>query len=111
MPVLKEDGRTYLVHDAEVWDAKKCEKAAKHTAKDGLGTKYPFKGYIGGQQYGKHRYNGGCVRNDEWYDGEICPLPQVAEGFEIIHIPTWGYRIRKIQPAKVHTTEFDRLMS
>jgi len=91
-----ENGYYYFVHDAEVWDAKKCEKAAKHTAKDGYGTKYPFEGFIGGcERYGQRRYNGGCIRNDEHYDGEILPLPIVADGFQIIHQSTWGYRIVK----------------
>ena len=89
------NGETFFVHDPEIWDAKKCEKAAKHTAKDGLGTKYPFKGYIG-NHYTKTRYNGGCIRNDEWYNGEIIPLPQIAEGFKIVYKSTWGYQIIKL---------------
>lgn len=85
---------------AETWDAKTCEKKAKHVAKDGLGTPYPFKGYIGSStsippKYGAIRYNGGCVREGEWYQGEFFPLPNVAEGFVIQHVPNWGYRIVK----------------
>ena len=82
-------------HEPEVWDKKKCEKEAKHTATDGIGTKYPFKGYIG-NRYGKVHYNGGCTRNGEWWQGEEFPLPVIAEGFEIITVPTWGCRIVKV---------------
>ncbi len=85
-------------HPQPIWDAKKCEKEAKRTAKDGLGTPYPFKGYIGCHpQWGVVRYNGGCEREGKWYQGENKPLPKVAEGFEIINVSTWGWRIRKIE--------------
>lgn len=30
------------------------------------------------------------------YNGEIRPLPVLAEGYEIIVVPTWGWRIRKV---------------
>lgn len=84
----------YQQHPSETWDAARCEKEANHTASDGLGTPYPFKGYIG-SHYGKHRYNGGVIRDGEYYDGEIVPLPEVDDAYEIIHVPTWGYRIVK----------------
>ena len=91
---------SYYQHPQETWDAKTCEKKAKYLAKDGTGTKYPWRGYIGPDAwgmggYGKRRFNGGCVHNDQWYDGDITPLPVVAPGFKIIHVPTWGYRIVK----------------
>jgi hypothetical protein len=95
----------YYERSQEVWDAAKCAKAANRTATDSLGTPYPFKGYIESTtgypciSYGQHRYNGGCIRNDEWYEGEIIPLPKVSAGFEIIHVPTWGYRIIRKQKA------------
>lgn len=94
----------YYVHPREVWDAKTCEKLAKHTAKDGLGTPYPFKGYLGSSasippRFGKIRYNGGKVINGEWYQGEEFPLPEVAEGYEIVKVPSWGWRIVKKEPA------------
>lgn len=84
----------YFRRQPEVWDTAKCERMAKHTAKDGMGTKYHFKGYIG-NHYGKVRYNGGCVRQDQWYEGEIIPLPQIAPGFRLIRRPTWGWQILK----------------
>lgn len=83
-------------HEPEVWDEKKCAKAAKHWARDGMGTKYPWPGYIGcttSGQYGTHRYNGGTTINGEWWQGEVKPLPIVHEKYEIIEVPTWGYRI------------------
>lgn len=83
-------------HPAEVWDAKKCQQMARYRATDGMGTPYPFLGYIGDSCYGDIRYNGGCERGGKWWQGEKHPLPVVAEGFEIIHVPTWGYRIRKV---------------
>jgi hypothetical protein len=78
----------------EYWDARTCERKAKHTAKDGLGTKYPFKGYIG-NHYGKTRFNGGCIRNDKWYEGQVIPLPVIAPGFKLVHKLTWGWQIVK----------------
>ena len=76
----------------EVWDEARCQQAAKHTATDGLGTKYPFKGYIG-NNYGETRYNGGCVRDGQWWQGEYRPLPRIASGYEIVYVPSWGWRI------------------
>lgn len=60
-----------------------------------MDTPYPFRGYIG-NHYGAVRYNGGCTRNGVWYQGEFFRLPIVHQDYEIIHVPTWGYRIRKI---------------
>ena len=87
-------------HPRETWDRKKCEKLAKRIAKDGLGTKYPFKGYIGDlirQCSGtKVWHNGGTVIDGKWYQGETQQLPDVAEGFKIVNVLTWGYRIIKL---------------
>ena len=77
----------------ETWSKEQCKKAANRTARDGMGTPYPFKGFIGDSQYGEKLYNGGCIRDDQWYAGEFFPLPIVAEGYKIIRVPTWGYRI------------------
>jgi len=92
-----------LIYDypAEIWDAATCEKKAKHLAKDGMGTKYPFRGYIGSSAsvpaaYGVTRYNGGTVIDGAWYDGINRPLPTLATGFEIVVVPSWGWRIVKI---------------
>jgi len=90
----------YFQHPAETWNKQKCEKIANSIAKDGLGTPYPFRGYIGSStstppKYGSVRYNGGCIRNEEWYQGEFFPLPIIHDSFEIIFVPTWGYRLVK----------------
>lgn len=86
-------------HPREIWDVKKCEKLVKHIAKDGLGTPYPFKGYIrlGNQGDLQVRYNGGCVRDGEWWQGEEWQLPKLADGFELVRIRTWGWRIIKVK--------------
>jgi len=85
----------------EVWDMAKREKKAKHLATDGMGTPYPFRGYIGSSAcrpstYGVEIYNGGCVHNNEWYNGENRPLPVIAKGFKIVVMPSWGWRIVKV---------------
>jgi len=90
---MKNDN--WYTYPQETWDAKKCEKAAKHRATDGLGTPYPFLGFIGGERYASQRYNGGTVINDEWYQGVHRPLPIIAEGFELVHKITWGWQIIK----------------
>jgi hypothetical protein len=89
----------------EVWDTKKCEKMAKRIARDGLGTPYSFRGYIGHghgsvPMYGKVYYNGGTVKNGKWFQGEDRPLPKVAKGFKIVYRPTWGFQIVKVQHHK-----------
>lgn len=83
----------------EVWNAQTCQKMANRHAKDGLGTPYPFKGYIGSsQRYGVTRYNGGCTRDGKWWQGENHPLHMIHPDYEIIVVPTWGYRIRLRDP-------------
>lgn len=88
----------YYHHAPEKWNADKCRKVSRKTVRDGLGTPYPFKGYIGQTSgmslaYGTTRYNGGCIRGGKWYIGEVRPLPYLADGFEIVTVPTWGERI------------------
>jgi hypothetical protein len=90
-------------HKPEVWDATKCLKLSRHVATDGMGTPYPFKGYIGSSasrptKYGTETYNGGCICDDKWYRGEFFPFPKLAKGFKIEHVSTWGWRIVKIKP-------------
>jgi hypothetical protein len=81
-------------HHAEIWDTAKCRKAARRHAKDGMGTRYPFLGYIG-NHFGETRYNGGCVREGRWWPGENRPLPVVTDAYEIVRVPTWGYQLRR----------------
>jgi hypothetical protein len=85
----------------EIWDAKKCKKLANYTAKDGMGTKHPRKGYLGSSAsippaFGTIRYNGGCIHDGVWYQGENRPLPKIADGYEIIVISSWGWYIVEI---------------
>jgi len=91
----------FYIHPRETWDEEKCKKIAKRVARDGMGTKMHFPGYIGSciapYGWGKTRYNGGCVRDGEWYDGEIRRLPRVAKGFKIVKRPTWGYQLVKVE--------------
>lgn len=93
-------------HPQQTWDAKKCEKLARRTTRNGIGTKNPYKGMVSYGELGGHyvhgmrvRYNGGCVRgegeNEKWYQGEEWPMPILAEGYEFVYTPHWGYRIVK----------------
>ena len=92
----------------ETWDREKCERLAKHVAKDGLGTPYPWPGYIGSYTspaaYGDIRYNGGCIHDGQWWQGEHRPLPKIHEDFEIIFVTHWGWRIKKKENADAGRT-------
>ena len=90
----------YFTRPQETWTPRQCELAAKRFARDGMGTKYPWPGYIGSTHcpvsyggYGTTRFNGGCCHGGDWYEGEIRLLPVVARGFQIIRVPSWGFRI------------------
>ena len=90
-------------HPRETWTVKQCEKAAKHTAKDGMGTPYPFKGRVHFGHYAHGmvvRYNGGTVIDGKWWQGEEWHLPLLPEGFQIVVVPTWGHRIIKTPACK-----------
>ena len=83
-------------HPQETWSEAKCARLVNRTVKDGLGTPYPFKGYIHDKEAGYiQRYNGGCSRDGEWYQGEERKDPILAEGYEIVVVSTWGKRIIK----------------
>ena len=82
-------------HAPEVWDEQKCNLMSTRFAKDGIGTAYPYPGHIG-NNFGEIRYNGGCIRENKYWDGENIPLPIVSDGYEIVRVPSWGYRIKKI---------------
>jgi len=73
-------------HQVEVWDAKKCAQFSKRRSADAYGTKDPFPGWT-------NLYNGGCVREEKWYKGEVIPLPEVAEGYEFIQELSWCWRL------------------
>lgn len=95
--------RDWYTRPQEVWDEKKCAKAAKYLHRDSCGTPWPFRGYIYGTAVGsipkiggKTRYNGGITREGKWYQGEVIPLPKIHEDYEVVYMtPDWGYRIRK----------------
>lgn len=84
---------TLYRHPQETWDEAKCKKLAKRVATDGMGTKYPFKGYVGDMVFVAVRYNGGCVREGQWYQGEEWPMPILPSGYKIVQLPNWGFRI------------------
>jgi hypothetical protein len=59
-----------------------------------------YNGEIGGHNGElKVHYNGGCVKgegkDEQWWQGEEWQLPQLAEGYEIVYVSTWGWRIIK----------------
>ena len=90
--------REYYTLPQEVWSVEQCKRLVKHVAKDGLGTEYPFPGYIGSNQpngggWGQVRFNGGCIHDGKWYDGTIRNLPVLPVGFKILTVPSWGFRI------------------
>ena len=88
--MIKSD--EYYTYPQETWNRATCAKKANHTATDAVGTKYPFKGYIGPSLatcpydgYGKLQYNGGTVIEGDWYEGIIRPLPEIHSDFEIVY--------------------------
>jgi hypothetical protein len=87
-------------HPQETWSEEACKKKANRIAVDGMGTPYPFKGYIGSSAsipsaYGLQRYNGGTSIDGVWYEATFRPLPKLAKGYKIINVPSWGWRIVK----------------
>lgn len=87
---------SYYQHPREVWDAKKCAKMAKKRY-------FTLGHYAHGTRV---RYNGGTVvpwngpeEEQKWYPGEQWPLPEVAEGYVLVRVPTWGYKLIRIEEA------------
>ena len=99
--VLEKNGATYYVHSQEVWSKAKCAKVAKCMDRDSLGTAGLHSGCVSPSgasypTYGQEQlYNGGCVRDGEWYNGEIIPLPKIPASYEFYTISSWGTYIRK----------------
>lgn len=96
----------YYQHPQETWDEKTCKRLASHKAKDGCGTPYPWPGYLGSSAsfpptFGRIRYNGGCHRQGDWWEGEEFPLPKIPPTYVIIVVPTWGWRI--VRATKTNT--------
>jgi hypothetical protein len=88
---------TYYVHPQQKWDAKLCKRIAARKLKDAFGTPHPYRGYVYGANPYPVCYNGGCIRGDTWYNGEVRPLARLARGYEWKHIPTWGYHVVKVK--------------
>ena len=86
-------------HPQPSWDNKKCEKTAKTFITDGLGTRYHLPGFLRGS-YGIQYHNGGCIREGKWYAGENFPFPKIPYNFKIIYVPTWRFRLIKLNPEK-----------
>lgn len=90
-------------HPRERWSKAKCQKLARRIAKDGLGTPYPWPGYLHPGEIGHYvfgltvKYNGGIVKNGRWYAGEEWQLPLLPKGFEIVRVTNWGYRIIEVK--------------
>lgn len=89
-------------YERECWGPKTCKRVANRVARDGMGTKYPFKGYLGSSAcipatFGLTRYNGGVSIDGRWYQSVYRPLPKVADGYRIIVVSSWGWRLVHIE--------------
>jgi len=93
--ISKYDRTKYYKVPVETWSAKACAKAANAIWRDGLGTPHHTKGLQCGRQSGPIRYNGGCIREGEFYYGECYTLPVLAKGYKWEMIPAWGWRIKR----------------
>lgn len=93
--------RSLYIHPRETWTEPQCAKLVKRRTKDAFGTLHPFPGFVStaaGGYPGPGQtvyYNGGCIREGEWYNGEYFPLPIIPEGYDFIDLPTWGIYLRK----------------
>jgi len=85
-----------FTHPQETWSEAECEKWTKKANRDGMGTVGGPRGLINCDsapypRYGQARiYNGGCIRGDEWYNGEAVPLPVIPATYEFTKISSWG---------------------
>jgi hypothetical protein len=88
------------VHAQETWDAKECHKRSRFAPKNYFGDKPPVGliNHVGSAypSYGQRlTYNGGCIRNGEWYKSEEIPLPIIPDTYEFVKLSSWGTRIQK----------------
>lgn len=93
----------YFTYPQETWDAAKCAKVARSNPRNAFGDRNPWPGQIACHsstcaEYGQTiRYNGGCIRDGEWYAGEVRPLPIIPAGWEFLNRPTWGtYLVKSV---------------
>ena len=84
-----------------VWGEAECANRAAHVAKDAMGKPFPHPGSLKGP-YGAVPHSNGTIVGGEWYKGTYHPLPKLAEGYEIIYLPTWGYRLIKQEETDDH---------
>ena len=104
----------YHSSEREVWDLKKCQKAARAIWRDSLGTPGP-RGIVqidstSYPRYGAKGYNGGCVIDGEWYQGINNPWPLLPEPYVFAGLPSWGTVIVtrvEAQQRKLHVKELD----
>jgi hypothetical protein len=88
------------VHPQEKWDEAYCRKRARSAPPDHWGNKPPI-GLISraGSPYPTYGqricYNGGCIREGEWYQSEEIPLPIIPDTYEFVTLLSWGTRIQK----------------
>ena len=91
----------YYTEPAEHWSRAQCEALSKRKTRDGCGTLWPYKGLVQGSstpypRYGRHTWNGGIVKDGEWWQGIDIPWPVTPWPWVICFISSWGYFIRKI---------------
>lgn len=91
-------------HAPETWSTAECERISKRVWKDGLGTPYPFPGYIPGPFGPQRSYNGPIERNGELWKAEYYPFPEIPSQFRIIAALSWGYRL--VELARVTPCDF-----
>jgi hypothetical protein len=94
-------------HPQETWDEKECLRRARSAPANHWGDRPP-KGLInavGSPYVGYGRtvsYNGGCIRDGEWYQSEAIPLPSIPDSYEFVTLRSWGLRIQKKQIQHTH---------
>lgn len=91
------------VHKQDIWSEAECRKRSRYNPPNAYGDKNPWPGLISGSAdpyagYGHTvRYNGGCIRDGEWYDGESKPLPKIPETYRFVYRPTWGTYLERVK--------------
>jgi len=90
---IYEGREEFYQHPQVTLTVKECKKLQVR-CKNAFGDAWPYKGHYH-PLIGPIRYNGGCTRDDEWWPGEVGSVPIVPKGWEVRHIPTWGYHVQK----------------
>jgi len=89
----KNEGK-YYTPEPEVWDEKECAKVARRRGKDSYGTRHPYAGLVEDRSavhgYGRRKFNGGVIREGEWWEGTDIPYPIIHENYEFISRISWG---------------------